>query len=157
MSSYGFNSLSYPIPNWHVEDFDPFWPGLYWKHAHDQHYGLGHVLSALLAKINRSVTRPLLNIFLNLLYINETFCGNWTPLQSQRLDQTIANDDSVDQNLATGTQDFATLADLFATESAENKVLATDRGLGSSTISSLFLLGVLGLVKSALKIALSLE
>ena len=57
-------------------------------------------------------------------------------------------------NIASGTQDLAALAGLFCTDLVEHNWLALEHGYGSSLISSLSLLGVLGLVKGAVKLCL---
>jgi len=64
---------------------------------------------------------------------------------------------SVSQVLATGTQDLAALAGLFCTGSVETNAMATNLGYESVMVSALSVLGVLGIVKSTLKIVLGLE
>ncbi len=61
------------------------------------------------------------------------------------------------QGIASGTQDLAALAGVFCTEAVEQSVHATQDGYVSVSISSFSMLGILGLVKSAVKIALGLE
>ena len=61
------------------------------------------------------------------------------------------------EGIASGTQDLAALAGVFCTDSVEQNVHATQDGYVSVTISSMSMLGILGLVKSALKIAMGLE
>ena len=65
--------------------------------------------------------------------------------------------DSVGTNIANGTQDLAALAGVFGTDSVERNALATQLGTVSVAISSLSMLGLLGLVKSTLKITLGLD
>lgn len=60
-------------------------------------------------------------------------------------------------NLASGSQDLAALLGLFCTDGVERNVLASQFGWGTVVASSLSLLGVLGLVKSSVKIALGLK
>lgn len=64
---------------------------------------------------------------------------------------------SVAHVLASGSQDLAALAGLFCTDGVERNVLATHMGYGSVAASSLSILGLLGLVKSTVKLALGLE
>ncbi|RMZ74516.1 hypothetical protein GMOD_00003565 [Pyrenophora seminiperda CCB06] len=61
------------------------------------------------------------------------------------------------QTLAGGTQDLAALAGLFATDGVERNALSVQSGYFAIAISSLSLLGVLGLVRSAIKVALGLR
>lgn len=68
-----------------------------------------------------------------------------------------SNSDSVGSNIANGTQDLAALAGVFGTESVERNALATQNGTVSIAVSSLSMLGLLGLVKSTLKITLGLD
>lgn len=65
--------------------------------------------------------------------------------------------DSTATILASGSQDLAALIGLFATEGVERNALAFHLGWGSVVASSLSLLGVLGLIKSSIKLALGLE
>lgn len=60
-------------------------------------------------------------------------------------------------NLASGSQDLAALLGLFCTEGVERNALASQYGWGTVVASSLSLLGVLGLVKSSVKVALGLK
>ncbi|KAH0542517.1 hypothetical protein FGG08_003113 [Glutinoglossum americanum] len=69
----------------------------------------------------------------------------------------MAPSGSVAQAIASGTQDIAALAGLFCTSSVECNALATHLGYGNLAVSTLSLLGVLGMVKSALKISLGRE
>jgi len=64
---------------------------------------------------------------------------------------------SAGNDLASGSQDLAALAGLFCTDGVERNALATQTGYGTVVASSLSLLGMLGLVKSTIKIALGLE
>jgi len=64
---------------------------------------------------------------------------------------------SAAQDLASGSQDLAALAGLFCTDGVERNALATQTGYGTVVVSSLSILGMLGLVKSTIKIALGLE
>jgi len=64
---------------------------------------------------------------------------------------------SAAKDLATGSQDLAALAGLFCTDGVERNALATQSGYGTVVVSSLSLLGMLGLVKSTIKVALGLE
>jgi len=64
---------------------------------------------------------------------------------------------SAAQDLASGSQDLSALAGLFCTDGVESNALATQTGYGTVVVSSLSLLGMLGLVKSTIKIALGLE
>ncbi|OCK84624.1 hypothetical protein K432DRAFT_288521 [Lepidopterella palustris CBS 459.81] len=66
-------------------------------------------------------------------------------------------DGSTAQAIATGSQDFAALAGLFCTDGVERNLLAAQYGYASVAVSSLSILGLLGLVKSTVKIALGLE
>ncbi|KAF2498212.1 hypothetical protein BU16DRAFT_579389 [Lophium mytilinum] len=62
--------------------------------------------------------------------------------------------DTLAQSMASGTQDIAALSALLFSGSVERNAIATHLGLGNLSISQLSLLGMLGMVKSALKIAL---
>jgi len=64
---------------------------------------------------------------------------------------------SAAEDLATGSQDLAALAGLFCTDGVEGNALATQSRYGTVVVSSLSLLGMLGLVKSTIKLALGLE
>lgn len=64
---------------------------------------------------------------------------------------------SAAKDLASGSQDLSALAGLFCTDGVERNALATQTGYGTVVVSSLSLLGMLGLVKSTFKIALGLE
>ena len=66
-------------------------------------------------------------------------------------------DDNIGSSIANGTQDLAALLGVFGTDSVERNVLATQQGTISVAISSLSMLGLLGLVKSTLKITLGLD
>jgi hypothetical protein len=59
--------------------------------------------------------------------------------------------------MTSGTQDIAALSALLFSGSVERNALATHLGLANLSISQLSLLGMLGMVKSALKIALGNE
>ncbi|KAH0562202.1 hypothetical protein GP486_003103 [Trichoglossum hirsutum] len=61
------------------------------------------------------------------------------------------------QAIASGTQDIAALADLFCASSVDCNILANHIGYGNLAVSTLSLLGVLGIVKTALKITLGPE
>ena len=65
--------------------------------------------------------------------------------------------DSTASALASGSQDLAALLGLFATDGIERNALASHLGWGSVVASSLSLLGILGLVKSSIKLALGLD
>ena len=60
-------------------------------------------------------------------------------------------------DLASGSQDLAALLGLFCTDGVERNALANNFGWGTVVASSLSLLGVLGLVKSSIKLALGLK
>ena len=60
-------------------------------------------------------------------------------------------------DLASGSQDLAALLGLFCTDGVERNALAYNFGWGTVVASSLSLLGVLGLVKSSIKLALGLR
>ncbi|KAL8837937.1 MAG: hypothetical protein Q9176_005413 [Flavoplaca citrina] len=60
-------------------------------------------------------------------------------------------------DLASGSQDLAALLGLFCTQGVERNALANNFGYGTVVASSLSLLGVLGLVKSSIKLALGLK
>ncbi|KAL8860633.1 MAG: hypothetical protein Q9178_002986 [Gyalolechia marmorata] len=60
-------------------------------------------------------------------------------------------------DLASGSQDLAALLGLFCTDGVERNALACSFGYGTVVASSLSLLGVLGLVKSSIKLALGLK
>ena len=60
-------------------------------------------------------------------------------------------------DLASGSQDLAALLGLFCTQGVERNALANNFGYGTVIASSLSLLGVLGLVKSSIKLALGLK
>lgn len=64
---------------------------------------------------------------------------------------------SFSQTIAGGTQDLAALAGLFCTDGVERNALSVQAGYVAIAVSSLSLLGVLGLVRSAVKVALSLR
>lgn len=64
---------------------------------------------------------------------------------------------SVANDLASGSQDLAALLGLFCTDGVERNALAYNFGWGTVVASSLSLLGVLGLVKSSIKVALGLK
>ncbi|KAG4428540.1 hypothetical protein IFR05_015974 [Cadophora sp. M221] len=64
--------------------------------------------------------------------------------------------DSVAQTLAYGTQDLAALVGLFCTDGVERNALAVQFGYFTIASSALSLLGVLGLVRSSIKVALGL-
>ena len=66
-------------------------------------------------------------------------------------------DSSTAQSIAAGSQDFAALAGLFCTDGVERNLLATQYGYGSVAVSSMSILGLLGLVKSTMKVALGLD
>jgi hypothetical protein len=68
-----------------------------------------------------------------------------------------SNDESIGSSIANGTQDLAALVGVFGTDSVERNALATQQGTISVAISSLSMLGLLGLVKSTLKITLGLD
>ncbi|KAL9088256.1 MAG: hypothetical protein Q9159_003168 [Coniocarpon cinnabarinum] len=73
---------------------------------------------------------------------------------------TIVNelkDDSTGQVLASGSQDVAALAGLFCTDGVERNALASEYGYMTVITSALSILGILGLVKSSVKLALGLE
>ncbi|KAI0575791.1 hypothetical protein TUN199_04369 [Pyrenophora tritici-repentis] len=61
------------------------------------------------------------------------------------------------QTLAGGTQDLAALAGLFCTDGVERNALSVQSGYFGIAASSLSLLGILGLVRSAIKVALGLR
>ncbi|KAK1917575.1 hypothetical protein P3342_000288 [Pyrenophora teres f. teres] len=65
--------------------------------------------------------------------------------------------DSFAQTIASGTQDLAALVGLFCTDGVERNALFVQSGYFGIAISSLSLLGVLGLVRSAVKVALGLQ
>jgi hypothetical protein len=65
--------------------------------------------------------------------------------------------DSVGQAIVSGTQDLAALAGLFCTDSVEENFLRMQLGYGAVFVSSLSLLGILGLVRGCLKIFLGLQ
>jgi len=69
----------------------------------------------------------------------------------------MTDDLSAANDLASGSQDLSALAGLFCTDGVESNALATQTGYGTVVASSLSLLGMLGLVKSTIKIALGLE
>jgi hypothetical protein len=60
-------------------------------------------------------------------------------------------------DLATGTQDLVALAGLFCTDSVEINAYATQNGYFLIAISAASLLGILGLVRGAIKLALGLK
>ena len=60
-------------------------------------------------------------------------------------------------DLASGSQDLAALLGLFCTDGVERNALAYNFGWGTVVASSLSLLGVLGLIKSSIKLALGLR
>ena len=60
-------------------------------------------------------------------------------------------------DLASGSQDLAALLGLFFTDGVEINALANNFGWGTVVASSLSLLGVLGLVKNSIKLALGLK
>ncbi len=60
-------------------------------------------------------------------------------------------------DLASGSQDLAALLGLFCTQGVERNALANNFGYGTVIASSLSLLGILGLVKSSIKLALGLK
>lgn len=64
---------------------------------------------------------------------------------------------STASDLASGSQDLAALLGLFCTDGVERNALAYNFGWGTVVASSLSLLGVLGLVKSSIKLALGLK
>ena len=64
--------------------------------------------------------------------------------------------DSIANDLASGSQDLAALIGPFYTDGVERNVLATHFGWGTVAVSALSLLGVLGLIKSLIKLALGL-
>jgi hypothetical protein len=64
--------------------------------------------------------------------------------------------DSIAQTLASGSQDLAALAGLFCTDGVERNALAVQFGYFAVASSALSLLGVLGLVRSSIKVALGL-
>lgn len=64
------------------------------------------------------------------------------------------DDQSTAQTLASGSQDIAALAGLFATDGVETNGLASDTGYGTVISATLSILGILGLVKSSIKLAL---
>lgn len=64
---------------------------------------------------------------------------------------------STAQTVATGSQDLAALAGLFATDGVERNALATEAGYGTVISSALSILGILGLVKSSIKVALGAD
>jgi hypothetical protein len=61
------------------------------------------------------------------------------------------------QSIAGGTQDLAALAGLFCTDGVERNALSVQAGYAAIAVSSLSLLGILGLVRSAVKVALGLR
>ncbi|OBT68200.1 hypothetical protein VE03_02365 [Pseudogymnoascus sp. 23342-1-I1] len=69
----------------------------------------------------------------------------------------MSSSDSTAQTIATGTQDLAALAGLFCTDSVESNALSMHQGYGTVVVSALSMLGLLGLVKSTIKISLGLE
>ncbi|KAL8894530.1 MAG: hypothetical protein Q9192_004242 [Flavoplaca navasiana] len=60
-------------------------------------------------------------------------------------------------DLASGSQDLAALLGLFCTQGVERNALANNFGYGTVIASSVSLLGILGLVKSSIKLALGLK
>ena len=64
---------------------------------------------------------------------------------------------STASDLASGSQDLAALLGLFCTDGVERNALAYNFGWGTVVASSLSLLGVLGLVKSSIKVVLGLR
>lgn len=60
-------------------------------------------------------------------------------------------------DLASGSQNLAALLGLFCTDGVERNALAYSFGWGTVVVSSLSLLGILGLVKSSIKLALGLK
>ncbi len=64
---------------------------------------------------------------------------------------------STASDLASGSQDLAALLGLFCTDGVERNALAYNFGWGTVVASSISLLGVLGLVKSSIKLALGLQ
>ncbi len=65
--------------------------------------------------------------------------------------------DSVAEAIASGTQDLAALAGLFCTDSVEENFLRMQLGYGTVLVSSLSLLGILGLTRGCLKLFLGLQ
>jgi hypothetical protein len=68
-----------------------------------------------------------------------------------------SDNETVGASIANGTQDLAALAGVFGMDSVERNALATQQGTISVAMSSLSMLGLLGLVKSTLKITLGLD
>lgn len=64
---------------------------------------------------------------------------------------------STASDLASGSQDLAALLGLFCTDGVERNSLAYNFGWGTVVASSISLIGVLGLVKSSIKVALGLR
>ena len=69
----------------------------------------------------------------------------------------MAEESSTAAILASGSQDLAALAGLFATEGVERNALAGHLGYGAVVSAGVSLLGILGLVKSSVKLSLGLE
>ena len=69
----------------------------------------------------------------------------------------MAEKGSTAQVLASGSQDLAALAGLFATDGVERNALAGHLGYGAVISSGLSVLGILGLVKSSVKLSLGLN
>ncbi|KAI9671088.1 MAG: hypothetical protein M1831_005174 [Alyxoria varia] len=69
----------------------------------------------------------------------------------------MAEHGSTAQVLASGSQDLAALAGLFATEGVERNALVGHLGYGAIISSGISVLGILGLVKSAVKLSLGLN
>ncbi|KAI9671089.1 MAG: hypothetical protein M1831_005175 [Alyxoria varia] len=69
----------------------------------------------------------------------------------------MAADGSTAQILASGSQDLAALAGLFATEGVERNALAGHLGYGAVISAGISILGILGLVKSSVKLSIGLD
>jgi len=92
--------------------------------------------------------------------------GARTPLAMATLNATNQNPpqgfssgdgDTLATTIATGTQDLSALAGLFCTDSVERSLLAIQYGYCAVAASSLSILGILGVVKSFLKLVIGLD
>lgn len=70
---------------------------------------------------------------------------------------TDVKDESFGQSIANGTQDLSALAGLFCTDAVERNLLAIQYGYFAVAASSMSILGILGVVKSFLKICIGLD
>jgi len=73
------------------------------------------------------------------------------------VEHILAMAGDIGEGIAAGTQDLSALAGILCTDGVEQNVLALHNGYGTVCISAFSLLGILGLVRTSVKLALGRE